>query len=133
MNLENVVLLSVYAETHELDYPKLRRMARKSEFKPPFKFGSDWMINADTIPPIIPERKSRTRDDGRTRFIAYINRDGDELQRVRAIVGHANVIDLRDVRAARKLANATADADADADGEYVKMQHAIAADARDDA
>ena len=113
MNLNNIVLLSTYAKTHDLDYVRLRRMARKNEFTAPFKFGSDWMIDADVPAPVIPERKRRTRDDGRTRFVVYIDRDGDELDDVRAIVGHTNVIDLRDVRAARKLAQLThADANA---------------------
>lgn len=109
MNLSNVVLLSEYAERHNLDYKRLRRMARKHEFAAPFKFGGKnghWMVNADTPTPVIPERKSRVRDDGRTRFVAYIDRDGDELARIRAIVGHDNVVDLRDVRTARKSANA---------------------------
>ena len=106
MDLNNVMLLSDFAERHNLGYPKLRRMARKREFEPAFKFGSDWMVNADTVPPVIPERKSRTRDDGRSRFIVYINRDGDEIQRVMNVVGIDNVIDPRDVRAARKLAAA---------------------------
>lgn len=123
MDLNNVQLLSDFAETHGLDYPKLRRLARKNKFTPPFKFGSDWMIDADTIPPVIPERKSRTRDDGRSRFVVYVDRATDECERIAAIVGVDNVIDLRDVRAARKLAATIADA------EYVKMQRVIAADA----
>ena len=106
MNLNNIELLSTYAKRHELDYVRLRRMARKNEFKPAFKFGSDWMIDADTPSPVMPERKTRTRSDGRTRFVVYIDRDGDELQRVIDVLGFTNVIDLRDVRLARKLANA---------------------------
>lgn len=112
MNLNNVVLLSTFAETHALDYKRLRRMARKHEFDAPFKFGTDWMIDRDAVVPVMPERKTRTRSDGRTRFIVYVDRDGDELTRVRDIVGHDNVIDLRVVRLARKMANAVADANA---------------------
>lgn len=123
MNLNNVVLLSDYAETHKLDYKRLRRMARKNEFKQPFKFGSDWMIDRDVPAPVIPPRKSRTRSDGRTRFVVYINRGTDdeitrgmdELTRVGEIVGRDNVIDLRDVRIARKLTNAPTGADAGVD------------------
>lgn len=104
MDLNNVVTLADFADTHALDYVRLRRMARKREFTAPFKFGKMWFIDADVAAPIIPERKRRTRNDGRTRFVVYIDRDGDELNDIRAIVGHTNVVDMRDVRAMRKLA-----------------------------
>lgn len=108
MDLNNVETLADYAAKHGLDYPKLRRMARKNEFDAPFKFGKTWFINADVPAPVIPERKRKTRDDGRTRFIVYIDRDGDEIQRIMNVVGVDNVIDQRDVRVARKLAAAAA-------------------------
>lgn len=108
MDLNNVVLLSDFAERHDLDYPKLRRMARKNEFDAPFKFGKTWFIDADTDAPVIPERKTRTRTDGRSRFVVYIDRDGDELERIHMVVGYDNVVDMRDVRAKRKLVAAAA-------------------------
>lgn len=127
MNLNNVELLSTYAERHGLDYKRLRRMARKNEFDAPFKFGKTWFIDADTPAPVIPERKRRTRDDGRTRFVVYIDRGTDdeqtrgmdELARIRDIVGVDNVIDMRDVRAARKLAKTIAETSVLTNGDMI--------------
>lgn len=111
--ITNVITLAEYANKHELDAKRLRRLARKNEFPGehvPFKFGSIWAIDATAPAITLPDKSERgqRRPDGRQRFIVF--GDVHEMDAVKNIVGNDNVIDPRIVsrerRNARKLADA---------------------------
>lgn len=100
--------LITYADAHELDVKPLRRYVRKSKTTDARKWGSMWLIKRDaTI--VIPDAKSRgkSRADGRQRFVVYVAPNTDELDRIAAVVGIANVLDPRE-RARERRANANA-------------------------
>lgn len=96
--ITNVVTLSEYADKHDLDVKRLRRLARKNEFPgnvQPFKFGSIWAIDATAPAVTLPDKSKRgtRRPDGRQRFIVYVN--ADELDAIAHIVTSDNIIDPR--------------------------------------
>ncbi len=122
-NITNVITLKQYAETHKLDYTRVRRMARKNEFPgdiQPFKFGDVWAIATGTPAITLPPKSERgnRRDDGRQRFVVYANTV--ELVAIQNTVGNDNVIDPRVAakhrRELRKLADELAELETDVNG-----------------
>ena len=91
VDLENVVSLKTYCESHDVDYPRARRMARKHTFAGAFQFVGKWVIDRNAPMPTIPTTSRRA--DGRQRFTVYMT--GDERAAVTTIVGDTNVIDVR--------------------------------------
>ena len=125
MDITKLITVRQYADANDVSYASLRKLAKSGSWADAHLIGADengdggtWYVERDVPVPDIPEPKKRTRTDGRTRWIVYVN--DAELSALKTAVPSAVIIDPRELakqRRARKhaIANATDDT-TDGDG-----------------
>lgn len=138
--ITNVVTLKQYADKHELDVKRLRRLARKNEWpdadNAPFKFGGEhglWCVNATAPAITLPAKSERgsRRSDGRQRYIVYVN--NAELTAINAM--GVETVDPRvaaKLRRAQRALNAVDDAENERATQIIADAHAIAGELEND-
>lgn len=116
--LTGVCTIAEFAEKHELDEKRLRRYIRNNDGAGiAVKFGTgksaSWVVNAEAEAPVLPTTRGRaaTRDDGRRRYIVYMN--DDELASWLASHDADTVIDTRERARNRRAAKRAAENDND--------------------
>lgn len=102
--MDNVILLSEYCNKHGIGQNRARRLARRDEFPGATKMLGVWAIDANAPVPTLPVAGTRgtSRTDGRKRYVVYLT-DGERDDFVETF-GHDNIIDPREKRRLRKLA-----------------------------
>ena len=111
------VELTTFAETHGLDYGRLRRFARtganddgtNDNVPGAFKFGKTWAIESDADVPVLPDvNTTRIADDGMDRYVVRMD-DAirDAFVELGGVVIKNATVAGRERRAQRKMDDAT--------------------------
>lgn len=99
--MDEMILLSTYCGTHNIDYDYARRLARKNQFVGAVKTLGVWAINKNAPVPELPTPNTRgsSRTDGRRRYIAYLT--DAEHQTFGDAFGDAEIVNPREQRRVR--------------------------------
>jgi len=76
MDLNGVCTIAEFAELHELDVKRLRRYIRNNDGGGiAVKFNKTWVVDVNADAPMLPTSRGRVsgRDDGRRRYVVYMN------------------------------------------------------------